>query len=86
MLATGTWVAALLIKDPRTGLESVRVYQWSRLNNDGEWKRRGVITLDRAEQVRNLSNALQTFAHTVAQAQLTKLQQKQTKRANDVLE
>jgi hypothetical protein len=81
-----SWVAVLLIADPKTNLESVRIYQWQRTTNEGEWKRRGVITLDRAEQVREIIGALQNFAHTVAKAQLTKLQEKTTRRAKAVLE
>jgi hypothetical protein len=85
-LTPRTWVAALLIKDPKTNLEFVRIYQWSRSSSEGEWKRRGVITLDRAEQVRTLISSLQSFAHAVADAQLSKLQRKTAKRAQAVLE
>src|SRR5262245_5293404 len=84
-LTARTWIAALLIKDPKSNLESVRIYHWNRTSNEGEWKRRGVVTLDKAEQVRDLVGALQSFAHIVAQAQLSKLQQKITKRAQTAL-
>ena len=75
------WVAALLIKDPKSGSESIRIYQWHRTTNEGDWKRRGIITLDKSDQVRDLSSALLRFAHTVANAQLVKLQNKTGSRA-----
>jgi hypothetical protein len=79
-------VAALLIRDPKSNLDVVRIYQWHRDSNEGDWKRRGIIALDRSEQVRELIGALQSFAHNLAEAQLTKLQQKTAKRARAVLE
>ena len=71
-----TWVAALLISDPRTGFELVRIYEWKRFRKDSEWKRRAVITLEKTDQIRELISALEGYSHRVADSQVERLQER----------
>ena len=70
-----SWVAVLLIADPRTEQPMVRVYEWKK-NQAGDWKRNGVITLNKAGEIRETLSSLEQYANVVAEAQAKKLSKK----------
>lgn len=71
-----TWVAALLIEDPKSGKLVIRIYEWKRRGVEAEWKRHGVIALDKFQQIRDLVGSLESMSHRVLESQAGQLKER----------
>ena len=75
-----SWVAVLVISDPRSGTPFLRIYEW-KLNKSGEWKRHGVISLAKSSEIRDLMSTLDEFSHPVADGEVSKMKKKIKRRS-----
>lgn len=57
------WTAILLIKEPKTGKNIIRLYKWQ--NRKGEWKRSSVFTLSSRKNIESIVNSLCEFKYHI---------------------
>ncbi len=67
-----TWVAILILEDPRNSSIFVRIYEWKKDKN-GAWKRRGVVTLNKAEEIKKSIEMMEKSFHKIAEFKSKKI-------------
>lgn len=79
-----TWVAALLIEEPRSKKHFLRIYEWKK-DRHNKWKRHGVISIMKSSELRSVLQFFESMSGKLADQEAVAMSAKWKERKTAII-